>query len=549
MRGLLDSAIYIITAPLRLFGRSRRFRIALGAVLIVIAFFTVTLWALDRFFPTGNDAKQAVASLPPLPPLKPIAQKSFVIAPVAIALDAIQRSLEASAPRQLTGKNDNPLSGLLSKADIGMTITRGNIAVNGKANELIAATQLNGILKVTGQLGSQAGNVAGGLSGSIAGLLGGSLGKDVGKAVGGVTGRVLDQNVELHSQVTVHAKPSVATNWRLQPNLSAQVAVGNSAVQVVGIKINMANEARPLIERAVNEQVAALEQRIRNDPFLERSAREQWTKMCRSIPLGGGDTGLPQLWLEIKPTRAVSAQPRVDARNLTLAVGVEADTRITAQQTKPTCPFPATLDLVAPMDIGRLAIALPIDVPFTDLSKLLDAQLKGHRYPEGADAPVEVEVRSASLAAAGNRILIALKVKAHERKSWFGFGADANVHIWGKPTLDARTQVLRLTDVTLDIDTSSGYGLLNAAARAALPYLQQAIADQAKIDLTPFLNDAKAKIGVALADFRKNSNGVAVDADVRDLRLTDIAFDSNTLRVVAEADGGVKVAVTDLPRM
>ncbi|OYX80262.1 MAG: hypothetical protein B7Y77_00810 [Bradyrhizobium sp. 35-63-5] len=531
-----------------MFGRSRRFRIALGAAVIVIAFFTVTLWALDRFFPNGGDAKQAVASLPPLPPLQPIAQKSFVIAPVAIALDAIQRSLEASAPRQLTGKNDNPLSGLLSKADIGMTITRGNIAVNGKANELIATTQLNGILKVTGQLGSQAGNVAGGLSGSIAGLLGGSLGKDVGKAVGGVTGRVLDQNVELHSQVTVHAKPSVAANWRLQPNLSAQVAIGNSAVQVVGLKINMANEARPLIERAVNEQVAALEQRLRNDPFLERSARDQWAKMCRSIPLGGGNTGLPQLWLEIKPTRAVSAQPRVDARNLLLAVGVEADTRITAQQTKPSCPFPATLDLVAPMDNGRLAIALPIDVPFTDLSKLLDAQLKGHRYPEGTDAPVEVEVRSASLAAAGDRILIALKVKAHERKSWFGFGAEANVHIWGKPTLDASTQVLRLTDVTLDIDTSSGYGLLNAAARAALPYLQQAIADQAKIDLTPFLNDAKAKIGVALADFRKNGNGVTVDADVHDLRLTGIAFDSNTLRVVAEADGGVKVAVTDLPR-
>lgn len=548
MRGILASAFYIITAPLRLFGRSRRFRLALGAAVIVIGFFTVTLWALDWLFPGGNDAKQTVAKLPPLPALQPLAQTSYVIAPVAISLDAIQRSLDASAPRQLTGKNDNPLGGLLSKADIGMTITRGAISVNGKANELTAATQLNGILKVTGQLGSQAGNVAGGLSGSIAGLLGGSLGKDVGKAVGGLTGRVLDQNVELHSQVTVHAKPSVTTNWRLQPNLSAEVAVGNSAVQVAGIKINMAGEARPLIERAVNEQVGALEQRLRNDPFLEHSARQQWALMCRSIPLGGGDTGLPQLWLEVKPTRAVSAQPRIDARNLTLAIGVEADTRITAQQTKPSCPFPATLDLVAPMDNGRLAIALPIDVPFTDLSKLLDAQLKGHRYPEGGDAPVEVEVRSASLAAAGDRVLIALKVKAHEKKSWFGFGADGNVHIWGKPTLDPKTQVLRLTDVTLDIDTSTGYGLLNAAARAALPYLQQAIADQAKIDLTPFLNDAKAKIGVALADFRKNRDGVTVNADINDLRLTGIAFDSNTLRVVAEADGVARVAVTSLPR-
>ncbi len=49
------------------------------------------------------------------------------------------------------------------------------------------------------------------------------------------------------------------------------------------------------------------------------------------------------------------------------------------------------------MENGRLSIGLPIDVPFTDLNKLLSAQLKGHRYPEGGNAAVEVEVRSATL--------------------------------------------------------------------------------------------------------------------------------------------------------
>jgi hypothetical protein len=550
MRGVLGGAFYVITAPLRLFGRSRGFRWLIGAVVVVAIFFTATLWALDRFFPAGTDAKQTVAKLPPLPALPPLAQKSYVIAPVAIAIDAIQRSIEASAPRQLSGQNNNPVSGLLSKADIGMTISRGNIAIDGKNNQLTALTQLNGTLKITGQLATQAGNLTGNLSGTIGSLLGGgSLGNDVGKVVGGLTSRVLDQNVALHSQVTVHARPSIAANWRLQPNLTAQIAVGNSAVQVAGIRLNMANEAKPLIERAVNEQVGALEQRLRNDPFLEKAAREQWTKMCRSIPLGGGDTGLPQLWLEMRPVRAAAAQPKIDARNLTLAIGVEGNTRITAAATKPSCPFPGTLDLVPPMDNGRLAIAVPIDVPFTALSKLLDAQLKGHRYPEGADAAVEVEVRGAALAASGDRLLIALKVKAHEKKSWFGFGAEAKVHIWGKPALDAKTQILRLTDVTLDIDTSTGYGLLNAAARAALPYLQQAIADNAVIDLTPFLADARTKIRAALADFRQNRDGVAVDADVRELRLTGIAFDSNTLRVIAQADGTAKVAVTSLPKL
>ena len=307
MRGILEIAAYIATAPLRLFGRSRRFRMIVGAVVIMAAFFGATLWALERYFPSTNDAKQTVAKLPPLPPLQPLTRASYVIAPVAIALGAIQRSLEASSPRQLSGQNSDPVSSTLSKADIGITVTRGNIAVSGQANGLTVLTQLNGTLRVTGQLATQAGNLTGNLTGGIGSLLGGALGKDVGKAVGGLTSRILDQNVELRSQVTVHSRPALATNWRLQPNLTAQVAVGESAVQIAGIKINMATEARPLIERTVNEQIAGLEARLRNDPFIERSARAQWLKMCRSIPLGGGDTGIPQLWLEMKPVRAAAA--------------------------------------------------------------------------------------------------------------------------------------------------------------------------------------------------------------------------------------------------
>jgi hypothetical protein len=541
MRGILYVAVYILTAPLRLFGRSRRFRFLAGALAVMAIFFAATLWALDRYFPGGNDAKQAVANLPKLPPLPPLTRSSYVIAPVAISLDAIQRSLDASAPRQLTGKNDNPLSGVLSKADIGMTVTRGNLAVDGNNNQLTVLSQLNGTLKVTGQLATQAGS----LTGTITGLLDSSLGK----SIGGLTSKVLDQRADLHGRVTVHARPSITANWRLQPNLTAQIAVGDSALQIAGFKINMANEARPLIEREVNSQIGSLEARLRNDPFIERSAREQWIKMCRSIPLGGGDTGLPQLWLEMRPVRAAAAQPQIDARNMTLAIGISAETRITAQATKPSCPFPAALELVPPMQNGRLSIGLPIDVPLTELSKALNAQLKGHSYPEGGDSSVEVEVREASLAAAGDRLLISLKVKANERKSWFGFGGNAKVDIWGKPTLDPKTQVLRLTDVSLDVNSEAAFGLLGTAARAALPYLQQALADNAVIDLTPFLADTRKKIGAALADFRQARDGVEVNAAIDDLRLTGIAFDSDTLRVIAEANGTATVAVTELPRL
>ena len=539
MRGWLDTFIYYATAPVRLFGRSRAFRLACGAVVVLGVSFYAALWALDRVFPSDNDAKKAVAKLPAPPPLPPVTHTSYVIAPVAVALTAIRSSLDNAAPRELAGKNDNPVSGLLSKADIGITVGRGSMTVTGKPNEITIATPLTGSLKITGQIATQAGN----LTSTITGLLDSGIGKSVGQ----LTSKVLDQRAELRGNVLVHSKPGITTNWRLEPNLTAQVALADTAVSLAGLKLNVASEAKPLIDREVNQQMASLENRLRNDPFIERAAREQWAKMCRAIPLGGADTGLPKLWLEMRPIRAAAAQPQVDARNVTLTIGVQAETRIVPKETKPDCPFPAQLELVPPMENGKLSVGVPIDMPFTELNKLLEAQLKGHHYPEDGSAPVDVEVRKASVAAAGDRLLISLRVKAREKKSWFGFGAEANVHIWGKPTLDAQNQIMRLTDISLAVESEAAYGLLGAAARAGMPYLQQALADNAVIDLKPFAADALKKITVALADFQKNSNGVRVDAEVHDLRLTGIAFDADTLRVIAEANGTAKVAVSKLP--
>ncbi len=120
------------------------------------------------------------------------------------------------------------------------------------------------------------------------------------------------------------------------------------------------------------------------------------------------------------------------------------------------------------------------------------------------------------------------------------------MHIWGRPVLDQAQQTLRLTDVELAVESEAAFGLLGAAARAAMPHLQRALADKAVIDLKPFATNAQKKIAAAIADFQKNDDGVRVTADITSLRLADIAFDSRTLRVIAEADGSANVAITTL---
>jgi hypothetical protein len=288
---------------------------------------------------------------------------------------------------------------------------------------------------------------------------------------------------------------------------------------------------------------------MRNDPTLEQNMRRQWDKMCRSIPLPAAGAGAPALFLEMKPVRAVAAQPQVDARNVTLTIGLQAETRIVAAQTTPSCPFPQTLDIVPPIDTGHINIGVPIDLPFEEVSRIVEAQLKGRTFPEDGSGAIAVKVKRVSVDAAGDRLLISLLVNAREKESWFGLGGDATVRVWGRPVLDSEQQILRLADLEVAVDSDAALGLMGAAARAATPYLQKALTERATIDLKSLAANAQQKLSSIITDFRTTDDGLRIDAAVTSLRLGDIAFDSNTLRVIAEASGSIDVTVTSLPSL
>lgn len=509
-------------------------KIVIGG-LIVVASFGGAVAVMNWLSPSG-ERRPVLAEVPPL---KPIARTSTIVTPAAIALTAIRDTLEKQAPRDLNGKRENPVQQFLSNGEFGWNITRGPLGVTGKPDGLAVTTALTGVFRATGQLSNQAGNI----TGALGNLIGGGLGQ----RVQNLTEKTLDQRADIKGNVTVTSKPALQPAWRVEPNLAAQVSIADASMAIMGVKLSIGNEVKPLLDRTVNEQVASLQAKVRNDPFLEVAARREWAKMCRSISLGASAQGMPNLWLELRPTRAFAAQPRITESAVVLTVGVQADTRIVPNETKPDCPFPAQLELVPQMDQGKINVAVPIDIPFTEVNRLLEVQLKGKTFPEDKSGAFSATVRTVSLAASGDRLLISLRVKANENKSWFGLGAEATIHVWGKPVLDSGRQMLRLKDIALDVESEAAFGLLGAAARAAVPYLESTLAENATVDLLPLTANARKSIEAALADFRKSADGVRVDAAVTNLRLVGIEFDNKTIRVIAEADGTVRVAVTALP--
>src|SRR3954469_12463126 len=354
------------------------------AIAVLIVSFVISLKVMDFVAPRATDRPPALAELPPLPPAP---RASTVMAPIAVALSAIRDAADRSAPRNFAGKADNPISQILQNADIGWSAARGPITATGAQDALTLATPLTGTLNVTGSLSAKA-------TGAVGDALGSLLGGNVAKQIGSVNIKNLTASAEIKGNVTITARPKIAAAWRIEPNLAAQVNLGDTSLSVAGIKVNVPAQVKPVIDKTVAEQIAAAQARIRNDPSLERNARLQWAKACRSIPLQGtGATStMPALWLELRPTRAIAAQPRVDASAVILTIGIEAETRITPVQTKPDCPFPATITIM-PATPGGISIGVPIDMPFTEINRIVEAQFAGRTFPEDGSGSVDVTVK------------------------------------------------------------------------------------------------------------------------------------------------------------
>src|SRR5665213_3737757 len=261
--------------------------ILIGIAVLVISF-VVSLKAMDWLAPRGASPAPVLVELPPLPAAP---RSSVILAPVSITLAAIRDAADRSAPRSFAGKADNPASQILQNADIGWTASRGPIATSGAQDVLTLATSLTGKLNVTGSLSSKA-------TGALGDALGGLLGDKAAKQIGSINIKSLNASAEIKGNVTFTSRPKLAASWHLEPNLAAQVTLGESSLNVAGTRLNVPAQVKPLIEKNVADQVAAAETRVRNDRSFEQSARAQWAKACRSIPLQAGGTGssLPPLW-------------------------------------------------------------------------------------------------------------------------------------------------------------------------------------------------------------------------------------------------------------
>jgi hypothetical protein len=495
------------------------------------------LWPLP---PAGERPELA-----PVAPLPAINRPSVVIAPVVVTIPAIRAAIDARTPRTLSGSRPGSARNPPNNLNLDWAAERGPLTVTGRPDALAMSAPLQGILRANGTLGSLAGEFAlsgGGVAGALGNL--GTVGGALGRQLESLANRSFDQRADIRGNLVVTSRPALTPDWRIAPNLYAQFTLSDVLVQVANFRLNISNEVRPLVDRAVQSEVTKLETNMRNSLLLEDAARTEWDRLCRAFPLGSASRGVPDLWLEVKPMRAIAAQPSFAAEAVTLLIGVEAQTRVVPSETKPTCPFPSQLEIVPQVAAGAMKFSVPIDIPFADMNRMIEAQLAGRNFPE--DGAANIVVRRATVTPSGSRLLISLLLQARER-SFFSLGTEAVVNVWGRPVLDRENQVVRLADVEYDVSSDAAFGMLGPAAQAAAPLLRAALADRSEIDLKPFAANAIARLDAVLGGFNKQQASVQIGAKVASLQLVGLAFDSRVLRIVAEAEGTAAVTVNELP--
>ena len=124
----------------------------------------------------------------------------------------------------------------------------------------------------------------------------------------------LNANAEIKGNVIITSRPKLAAAWRIEPNLAGQVTLGDTNLTVAGARVNVPAQVKPLIDKTIADQLAAVEREFATIP---RSSATP-DAMGQGVPLDSA-AGRRRRFLVAgavagaAPTRAIAAQPRVDA--------------------------------------------------------------------------------------------------------------------------------------------------------------------------------------------------------------------------------------------
>jgi hypothetical protein len=439
----------------------------------------------------------------------PWVRTSQIVTTILIPMPLIRAELEKAVPRTHAGSKRDPVGGRIVDDVFEWEFTRTDLAVSAAGGALDIRTTISGTARLKGKV---------------------KFGAKV----------PFSAHTDLRARVHAQSRPALVPAWRVHPNLSADAHVEEAKVPVARLgRISV----RGQVQRAVDARLAqlrdALEARLREDKRVEVEARKAWAALCRASPIDVDKDGSPELFLRVSPMLARAAQPVVSDEGVSVRVGIEAKTEISADGSQPICEFPATARLEA-MERSRLDLAIPVDLPFGRINEVAARAMP--KTVRRTDLGLEAEIRSIALEGAGaGRVSARVGIKIIESALPVA-GFEGTVFLSAKPRLDAARQVIAFEDPRIDLHSKTLFSVTAVIAQGATPLIEQWFS-AFTYDVAREATKVPAIADAAVLAFNRKSERAEISATLGRPRLEGLVVEKTGLRLYAVAGGSATVTL------
>lgn len=447
----------------------------------------------------------------------------------------IQNELEAITPKTKSGSKDDPVGDPIVEDVLTWSVNRSPISVATGDGKIVASTTMSGTARISGK----------------ARLIRGDLGKLLRKLTP-KTSIPFGAHADLGANASIESQPLLQPDWRLAPNLAVSLDLFKAQIPVKHFgTISAHNLVRSELDNTVTALQKRLNDRIRNDDFIENAARQAQADLCKVHAFEAGDDR--QGWLVVAPQAWEATQPKIDASGLRLGLGLRAHTAISFDDkpAEPDCGFPDSVEIPEGQTEPRFTLAIPAILPWDQLSATISAELSGKVFDtEGAGHTISISPQSLHLAPYGDRILATIDFSG-KVSGLFGARFDGRVYLTARPALKRDTQILRFDAVDVSVESRQALSATGIFGTLAAPLLESLIVNTAAIDLSKEAERAISAAGnamQALNNDRLRQHGIMLEGTVDTITLDHIRIAEDALYVRLSAIGTLSVNVDSLLR-
>ena len=451
---------------------------------------------------------------------------TYLTLPVRVSLENLEGLLERELPRNMSGREGIRLSGVKNER-IEWSMNRSAIGLSVDNGRLRASTTISGTLSLRGKVRP--------------------------------IGPNFSVSVDLRTVADLWTRLSLASDWRLQPNVEANATVQRAQINTPVGRISVRTQARRAVNRLVGRLQNRLNERIGNDDSLAELGRELWETSHRTLNVATE----PPTWIVLIPTRVGATQVRTNDEGVGFEVFLAGNTAVVIgeQPARHAAGDLPELHISEEQSEGEIELTMPAFASWEALNPAIANRVRTRPVVHQGRSGV-LTVHEISVSGGEDGTLLVSATVSLEPTGWIdrvlsSLGVTETltgqvVEMSARPALSEDGRSVRLDGVDMTVSSSE---LLEVVARTYNWLTDQTIENlveqNAIVDLERQLEDAEAKVQSSLNEVTRGlrERGFEVSIDLRPVtRLSSLVVRADGLRVnvCAGADIDAKLHPLDL---